>query len=77
MTCHDGVEDDKDKQGEEEEDGYDHDEVADGPECVCFRQTSGHVGAIYILHVVVVLGYQQYRTDDCTEFKSFYFNIMM
>ena len=71
MTCHDGVEYDEDKQGKEEEDGNDHDEVAGGPESVGLRQTSGHTGAIYVLHMIVILGDQQDRTDDHTEFKRF------
>lgn len=73
MTCHEGVQYDEDKQGKEEEDRYNHDEVADGPEGVYLRQTRGHTGTIYILFVIVVLGDQQDRTDDHTELKTLIF----
>lgn len=71
MTRHDGVEYDEDKQGKEEEDRNDHDEVAGGPEGFCLRQTRGYTGAIYVFRVIVILGDQQDRTDDQTEFKRF------
>jgi hypothetical protein len=71
MTCHDGIEYDEDKQRKEEEDRNDHDEVAGGPEGVCLRQTRGYTGAIYVLHMIVILGDQQDRTEDHTEFKRF------